>query len=88
MKLHLDPSDRPAFTFCEASSAPSHSRWHIRRIPDGEAPKYTGGITTDGLCGKPDVRGWGGWDLAVVITEHHLGHACQMCVAKYKESAR
>lgn len=80
MKLSLDANDRPRFTFCESVAAGSRSRWHIREIPAGEAPKFGGGITTPSLCRRVER----GWDLEVVITEHHLGHACAECVDEYR----
>jgi hypothetical protein len=71
------------YSFCEPVWASSISRWHIRKVPSGEALKTGGGITTAGLCGTPSVRT--GWDLEVPIDEHHLGHACPRCVAAYRE---
>jgi len=66
------------FSFCETVWATGTSPWHIRRLTDvGRKPG--GGADTPALCGRQVA-----WDLEVEITEHHLGHACQACVAAYR----
>jgi hypothetical protein len=79
---------RTQFSFCEGSAAGSSGRWHIRMLsPVGQKP--SGGIDTPGLCGHPTPMsqrgGSGGWDVTVVIDDHHLGHSCQACVAEYRK---
>jgi hypothetical protein len=69
------------YSFCESTAAGSRSPWHIREVPVGEEPKLGGGITTNSLCGRV-ARGW---DLEVVIDEHHLGHAHSECVTEYRK---
>ncbi len=74
--------------FCE--SVTGIGPWHIRMLSVA-GPKYGGGIDTPALCGlvKPlGAGGVGGWDLEVLITEHHLGHACPRCVELYRAVRR
>lgn len=82
------PIEAPKYSFCESVTATGSSPWHLRLL-DETGPHYTGGITTESLCGliqpRGVERGLGGWDLKVKITEHHLGHTCRRCVAKYRE---
>ena len=75
------------YAFCEGVHAGSGSRWHIRQLDARESVLMRGGgIRTGSLCGH--VKPPHGWDLAVDLTEHHLGHACPECVALYRESYR
>jgi hypothetical protein len=78
-RLVYGNDERPPFAFCESIHAGSLSPWHIRAIPEGEGLKLGGGITTRGLCGRPER----GWDLTVRITEHDLTHCCRACAALY-----
>ena len=78
-------SCRTRFAFCEAVSAGSLSRWHIRELHEHERVLMTGGgVRTGSLCGHVKPRA--GWDLAVPISEHHLTHACPDCVQIYRET--
>jgi hypothetical protein len=84
---HLEPAKgSEGYSFCEASTAGSSSRWHIRKLCS-EGRKLTGGVTTSSLCGhvKPFPKGFGGWDLQIPITEHHLEHCCPECAEKLQE---
>lgn len=71
--------DGATHAFCESSWATSLSPWHIRALTK-IGPKFGGGADTDALCGRKVA-----WDLDVVITEHHLSHACQGCVAIWND---
>jgi hypothetical protein len=72
-------------SFCEATTASGHGRWHLRWLDDA-GPKFGGGITTAALCGHPKAR-WG-WDLEVAVTAHHLEHnACLRCLAALADRA-
>jgi hypothetical protein len=78
------------YSFCE--SVTGIGPWHIRQLsPAGK--KTGGGIDSPSLCGRiypsgattPNgKRGFGGWDLDVEITEHHLRHACKECACVYR----
>lgn len=81
------------YSFCE--SVTGIGPWHIRPLSE-KGRKCGGGIDTATLCGRvspsgekrPDGKpGFGGWDLEVEITEHHLGHACPQCVEEYRKQA-
>jgi hypothetical protein len=88
---HLEPK----YAFCESVTVSGAAPWHIRELDD-KGPKLGGGITTPSLCGRVrptndianGVRGLGGWDLNVKITEHHLSHACVLCVQVYRFRAK
>lgn len=72
------------YAFCEAVTAGSQSRWHIRPLTK-VGLKLGGGVDTPSLCGhvKPPY----GWDLYVKIDEeHHLPYACPECVKLYREA--
>lgn len=73
------------FSFCEAVTASPFSSWHIRRLTE-KGQMFSGGADTPALCGRLIDKG--GWDLNVEITEHHLGHACQACVEKYRKERK
>ena len=83
---HAPVSGGENYSFCEAVTAGPYSRWHIRRL-DETGRHLGGGITAPSLCGRVSPR-FGGWDLVVDITEHHLGHACPYCVAAFLETVR
>lgn len=55
-------------------------------MPSAAGPKFGGGVDTASFCGRVDPKKGGGWDLEARITLHHLTHACQKCVAKYREA--
>ncbi len=78
------------YSFCESVHAASGSLWHIRRIPKGGVRRFGGGIYSPSLClklqpaGLPvpgtDIKGHGGWDLDVEITDFHLKtNTCKEC---------
>lgn len=71
----------PPYAFCESVHASGLSPWHIRTIDPEKGLKLGGGIYSDSLCGHVHH----GWDLNVVITEHHLGHSCPECVRAFRE---
>lgn len=71
------------YSFCEPVMAGVRATWHIRPLTKA-GRKLGGGIDTASLCGWV-VRG-NGWDIDVPITEHHLKHACQKCVALYQRA--
>jgi hypothetical protein len=82
------------YSFCEGVHAGPNTRWHIRKL-SREGPKLTGGIDTTTLCGrvapfgvekKDSSSGWGGWDLQVEITKHHLDHCCPECATAYRKA--
>lgn len=77
------------FSLCESSQAAPKAKWHIRRLGNA-GPKYGGGIDTPSLCGRvrpwgdpipgKKYKGYGGWDLEIRITEHHLqNNVCPEC---------
>lgn len=74
------PPPKPKYSFCESIHATSTSPWHLR-ILDDQGYRYTGGITTQSLCGLVSK----GWDVKATMSEHHLGHTCKRCVEKYRE---
>jgi len=86
----MKKSATSGYAFCESVHAGPTSPWHIRQLTQ-VGLKLGGGIDSASLCGHlmpQGVRvgerlGGGGWDLSVVITEHHLSHACQRCAAAY-----
>jgi len=66
------------YAFCEASTAGSLSKWHIRPL-NGHKPKLGGGADTPALCGRTVS-----WDLEIVLTEYHLKtNACPICEKIY-----
>jgi len=69
------------YSFCETIFAGGNTPWHIRKLTDA-GPKYTGGADSPTLCGK--VMTFGGWDLPVPMSQHHLSHVCEVCAAKLK----
>jgi hypothetical protein len=83
----------PRYSFCESVHATGLGPWHLRKLT-AAGQKLGGGIDTASLCdhvrpqgqlgGDKNLRGGGGWDLAVEITPHHLTHACPRCVAIYQ----
>lgn len=87
------PAEKPPeYVFCESSTASSTSPWHIRKV-SSIGLKLGGGIDTPSLCGRvrpigDDLRGFGGWDLNVGISEHHLTHCCKACADAYKALSR
>jgi len=76
------------YSFCEGIMAGPHTRWHIRKL-SSKGRKLGGGIDTASLCGAIGPVSDGvmrnGWDLAVEITKHHLGHSCKECARRYRE---
>lgn len=83
------PADLIRYSLCEPSQAAAMAKWHVRKLSDA-GPKYGGGIDTPSLCkkvqpwGEPvpgkKYKGYGGWDLEVRITQHHLEHnVCGEC---------
>ena len=70
------------YSFCESVFAPPKGWWHIRELTEA-GQKLGGGIDTPGLCGRPDLK-FGGWDLAVELSEFHLNNnACKACLEEY-----
>jgi hypothetical protein len=67
-----------SYSFCESAWAGPMSRWHIRPLTS-VGRKLGGGADTASLCGRRMA-----WDLEVVITTHHLGHACRDCAELYR----
>ena len=84
-----DPGEKPAYAFCE--SVPL-GPWHIRKV-GGAGLKLGGGIDTPSLCERVrpmgdnsgTIKGLGGWDLNVRISEHHLSHCCRSCADIYRK---
>ncbi len=74
------------YSFCESVTAGPNARWHIRKL-DTQGLKFSGGVTTESLCGRvvPSPKGLGGWDVEVPINEQHLGHCCQECAQKLRK---
>jgi len=68
------------YSFCESVYATGTSSWHIRQLTS-KGRMLGGGIDKPSLCGTVKA----GWDLGVLLTEHHLGHACRTCVAQYRK---
>jgi len=66
------------YSFCETVTATGTSPWHIRKLTE-KGKKLSGGADSPSLCGKVVA-----WDLTANIDNHHLGHCCQKCAAKYK----
>jgi len=77
------PGEVPRFAFCEATTAGGNSRWHIRRVTS--KLHLSGGVDTPSLCGHVDPHKFGGWDVNVKITEHHLSHCCPKCLEVYRK---
>lgn len=74
--------DASRYAFCEPHTASGSGKWHLRRLT-AIGHKPGGGIDTPSLCGR--VRVHHGWDLLVVITEHHLAkNTCPECLAVYR----
>jgi hypothetical protein len=71
------------YSFCEPSTVTGSGHWCIRELTE-EGPFFTGGVDTKSLCGRVDPDHFGGWDINVDITEHHLKHACPKCTKVYK----
>lgn len=83
--LQWNPGEKPPYTFCEPQWVTGPSPWCIRKTT-AIGPKFGGGIDTPSLCGR--VPAHKGWDLEVRLTDHHLSHACQKCVEKYRACLR
>lgn len=74
------------FTFCEPTSATPTSRVHIRLLEG--APKPSGGIVGDVLCGR-DLTG--GWDVPGEVSadavrrtlDAETGPTCPACAAEW-----
>lgn len=69
------------YSFCEASTAGSRSRWHIRPL-NGGLRKLGGGVDSSSLCGHVDRRR-GGWDLKPEVRYPSLADSCPECRAAY-----
>lgn len=66
------------FSFCE--NVHGIGPWHIRRLgPNGRM--LGGGIDTPFLCRKVITQGW---DLSVIVNDHHLKHCCDLCAEQYR----
>ncbi len=69
------------YSFCEASTAGSRSRWHIRPLTE-VGRKLGGGVDTPSLCGHVDRRR-GGWDREPEVLYPALAGACPECREAY-----
>lgn len=80
----IELRDGKVYSFCESALAISNYPWHIRCLTSA-GPKWGGGIDTEGLCGKPDLK-WGGWDINVPLTKERLEKvACKKCLEIYEQ---
>jgi hypothetical protein len=80
--LNYEENEVPDYSYCEATTAGSYSKWHIRPIKDKLF--FGGGIDTDSLCGHVKSK-LNGWDINVRILEINLPTACPECVKLYLE---
>ena len=84
---HTTIQGSEAYSFCESATA-IRNIWHIRKLDEsGKHP--SGGITTPSLCHKvkpfgPENGEFGGWDVSVPITPHHLTHCCKDCATIFR----
>jgi hypothetical protein len=67
------------YSFCEASTAGSRSRWHIRPLTR-MGKKLSGGADTMALCGRQVA-----WDINCNIHPAALEGACMTCAEIYKD---
>lgn len=81
-QYHIEPiPGTEPYRFCEGAWVAACPPWHIRKI-SGAGEKLGGGADTPALCGLNLNRGW---DLQVCITEGHLAHSCEACVAELRK---
>jgi hypothetical protein len=66
------------YSFCEAVTAGSASRWHIRPLSN-KGRKPSGGADTAALCGRQVS-----WDVNCNIHPAALAGACLVCAEIYK----
>lgn len=73
-------------SFCERVTATPWSPVHIREIPEGEEPKYGGGIEGSALCGRDLLSGWDTTTpvnaVTVNNTESESGPTCFTCAVE------
>ncbi len=70
------------FSFCEAATAGSASRWHIRQLTK-MGQKFSGGVDTPALCGRQVS-----WDIKNSVTLDNPvleGGVCLTCKEIYKD---
>ena len=78
--LHQEPKpERRQYSFCEAVTAGSNSKWHIRPLTT-RGRMLGGGADTPALCGRQVS-----WDVRAQINELGLQGACPTCAWIYRD---
>lgn len=75
----------PEYSFCEATTAGSRSRWHIRPLTK-VGRKLGGGADTQALCGRLVA-----WDIATPVTPTSPvleDGVCSTCRVSYEERVK
>ena len=71
------------YSFCEAVTATSFSKWHIRRL-SRVGQKFGGGADTPALCGRKVS-----WDLKAEVNPEMVDDwTCFTCREIYKDEVR